>query len=198
MKLIVGLGNPGSAYTDSRHNIGFLAIKGLAKEFAIALKRNFGTAMVSGRGKISGKDVVLAEPLTFMNRSGIGVLALVKKYKLDSKDLLVICDDLDLDFGRLKIKESGSSGGHRGLESIIDSLGTRNFARLRIGIGRPYGKQDAAEYVLAPFTKKEKESMSLILNQAGNCVACWVLEGIAKTMNMFNKNTSNSLEHSGT
>lgn len=187
MKLIVGLGNPGRAYKDLRHNIGFRVLKSLSKNYRIALKRSIDTYSLSGKGRIDGKEVILAQPFTFMNLSGIAVVALVKKNKLDLDNLLIICDDLDLELGRFRIRGSGSSGGHRGLKSIIDYLGSQNFSRLRIGIGRPRGNLDAAEYVLSPFTKKENESVNSIVEKASECCLVWIREGINKAMNICNK-----------
>lgn len=188
MKLIIGLGNPGKVYASSRHNIGFLIVTELAKCYGIQLKKGLASYSLAGKGKIDSREVILAEPLTFMNLSGNAVLALVKKHKIDIKDILVLCDDLDLRFGRLRIRKSGSSGGHRGLNSIINSLKTRDFSRLRIGIGRPQEDIDVAEYVLDPFNKAEKKHLSLIINTACECVRDWVIEGIDKTMNLFNRN----------
>lgn len=187
MKLIVGLGNPGRVYADTRHNIGFFVLSALAKAHKITLKSNIDSHSLSAKFKFKGQEVMFAEPLTFMNLSGLSVKQLLKKYKINLEDLLVICDDLDLELGRLKIKDSGSSGGHRGLGSIADSLASKNFSRMRIGIGRPAGKTDAAEYVLSPFTKKEKEAVSLIVETACNCANSWVEQGIEKTMNIFNQ-----------
>jgi len=186
MKLIVGLGNPGALYAGTRHNIGFSTLKALAKVYKIAFKKDSSTLSLSGRVKIKDQNVILAIPLTFMNLSGIAVGALLKKYKTDLHNLLVVCDDLDLELGRIKIKDSGSAGGHRGLQSIIDSLGSKSFPRLRIGIGRPHQDLDAANYVLSAFTKKEKEQVKEIIDEASQCCRVWVRGGIIKTMNIFN------------
>lgn len=199
MKLIVGLGNPGRIYANSRHNIGSLVVKNLSQVYKIPLKRNQATFSLDGRGRLEGCDVVLAVPLTFMNLSGSAISLLLKKHKIGLPrsgakkrgvdGLLIVCDDLDLEFGRIKIKASGSSGGQRGLKSIIDSLGTQAFCRLRIGIGRPAttNDADAAEYVLSPFTKKEKEQLKEITQRAISCCRTWITEGIFQTMNIFNK-----------
>lgn len=186
MKLIVGLGNPGKNYADSRHNIGFLVIKNLGKTYKILLTRNTAFCL-AGKGKIQNKPVIIALPLTYMNLSGLGISALIKKYKIELKDLLVICDDLDLEFGRMKIRPKGSSGGHKGLASIIGSLESQDFCRLRLGIGRPKKSIAVSEFVLSYFNKKEKKEMGLILEKAGDCCAFWVKAGIAETMNLFNR-----------
>lgn len=174
MKLIVGLGNPGNAYAGSRHNVGFSVLEALAKAQRITLKRDFRVHALGGKGKIEGEEAVLAKPLTFMNLSGIAIKALLKKYKIDLKDLLVVCDDLDLEPGRIRVRKSGSSGGHRGLKSIIGSLATQDFSRLRVGIGRPGVNLAACEYVLSSFTKKEKEIMAEKIDEACECVRAWI------------------------
>ncbi|MFA5156962.1 MAG: aminoacyl-tRNA hydrolase [Candidatus Omnitrophota bacterium] len=187
MKLIVGLGNPGRAYAGSRHNIGFLVVEALAKEYGVKLKKTFGRPWICAKAEIEGSSVLLAEPLTYMNLSGSAVAALLKKNKIGINNLLVVCDDLDLDLGRLKIRDNGSSGGHRGLESIIRSLASREFSRLRAGIGRPGDNMDASDYVLSQFKKDEKKQVLEIVEKACACVRSWIAEGVDKTMNTFNK-----------
>lgn len=187
MKLIAGLGNPGRFYTDSRHNIGFSVIKALGKSYKILLKKDSHTFSLSGKGSVDNQAVILALPLTYMNLSGIALSALLKKYKIDLEDLLIICDDLDLELGSIKIKPGGSSAGHRGLGSIINSLGTQGFARLRIGIGRPSQDKDPADYVLSAFSRKEKQELSQIIEKACDCCRLWVDRGIAESMNIFNR-----------
>ena len=130
---------------------------------------------------------MLAMPLTFMNLSGVAVSALVKKYKIDLNDLLIVCDDLDLEFGRLKIKPRGSSAGHRGINSIINSLVSKDFARLRMGIGRPRKSQRTSDYVLSRFNRKEGAQLKNILNAACDCCRTWISQGIDKSMNIFNQ-----------
>lgn len=191
MKLIVGLGNPGDIYAYSRHNIGFSVVKGIAKSHKISLKREKSVLSQSGKGKIGGQFVILATPFTFMNLSGIAVAGLLKKYKIGLNDLLVICDDLDLELGRIKLRPRGSSGGHRGIKSVIDSIRSTEFARLRIGIGRPKQTIDAADYVLSPFNKKEKEELKEIIERVAACSLMWVTKGATETMNIFNKRSSN-------
>jgi len=186
MKLIVGLGNPGNLYVHSRHNVGFLVVKAIAQAHKILLKKEKGILSLSGKGKIEGQNIILAMPLTFMNLSGAAVGGLLKKYKIDPSNLLVVCDDLDLNLGRLKIKSSGSSGGHRGLKSIIESLEGDTFARLRIGIGRP-ARTDISAYVLSHFSKKEKVELSELIERASDCCRVWVAKGINKSMNIFNQ-----------
>ncbi|MCX5699716.1 MAG: aminoacyl-tRNA hydrolase [Candidatus Omnitrophica bacterium] len=190
-KLIVGLGNPGLIYAGSRHNIGFVVLKFLASSLKINFKRDSSVSALVAKDKLLAQDVVLALPQTYMNLSGIAVAALLKKFKVNPKDLLVVCDDLDLELGKMKIRPQGSSGGQRGLESIIERLGTRDFGRLRIGIGRPKSSVDASKYVLSGFLRKEKAAVKQIKEDAVSCCLSWVKNGIAQTMNTFNLRSRN-------
>jgi peptidyl-tRNA hydrolase, PTH1 family len=187
MKLVVGLGNPGRFYANSRHNVGFMVIKELADGFDAALKKD-GNAL-SVKVKVDGQDLILAQPHTFMNLSGSCVKALSRKYRAEPQDILVVCDDLDLDFGRTKLRPSGSSGGQNGLASVIDALGTREFPRLRIGIGRPL-PEHASQYVLASFSKQERQELKEIITRAAECCLVWVREGVVKSMDAYNRRSS--------
>ena len=129
-------------------------------------------------------------PLTFMNLSGSCIKPLLKKYKIDSADLLVVCDDLDLELGRIKMRPHGSSGGHRGLQSVIDNLGTQEFSRLRIGIGRPGKDLDTADYVLSAFGRDEKKQVKEVVDRGVDCCRTWLTDGVAVCMNIFNKSVS--------
>ena len=190
-KLIVGLGNPGLIYAGSRHNIGFTVLKSLASSLKINFKRDRSVSALVAQDKLFQQEIVLALPQTYMNLSGIAVKALLKKFKVDGKDLLVVCDDLDLELGKIKIRPQGSSGGQRGMESIIEHLGTQDFCRLRIGIGRPKSaaSQDTAKYVLSGFLRKEKADVKQIEEDAVSCCMSWVENGIVQTMNTFNTMT---------
>jgi peptidyl-tRNA hydrolase, PTH1 family len=190
MALIVGLGNPGRFYASSRHSIGFTVVKALVKKLRASLKRDTGTGSLSGKVRIGGQESILALPATFMNLSGRPTALLVKKYKVELKDVLVVCDDLDLELGRLKIKPSGSSGGHRGLASVIEALGDKDFARLRIGIGRPSPGMDAPDYVLSRFNRAEMRAVNKAVKEACACCETWLTQGIDKTMNIFNTRSS--------
>jgi len=187
MKLIVGLGNPGLIYANSRHNIGSTVVKFLAGTLKITLKKDSSVFSFTGKAKCGQVDFVLACPRNFMNLNGVAVKALLKKFKVTTENLLVVCDDLDLEIGRIKIRPRGSSGGQRGLKSIIEHLGTQDFSRLRIGIGWPKDPLDAADYVLSGFLRKEKTTVQEIKETAASCCLSWVEKGMAKTMNMFNK-----------
>ncbi len=191
MKLIVGLGNPGLFYAGSRHNIGFTVVKSLARSLKVAFKRDNSVSALVAKTNCGEHNLVLALPQTFMNLSGIAVKGLLKKLKLSPQDLLVVCDDLDLDLGRIKIRSQGSSAGQRGLVSIIEQLGTQDFNRLRIGIGRPRNPQDAARYVLAGFLRKEKAIVEESKEDAISCCLSWVENGIIITMDSFNTRSRN-------
>lgn len=191
MKLIVGLGNPGREYEFTRHNIGFLVVRSLAKSAGALLKHDRATFALSCRARIAGEPVVLAEPLTYMNLSGLAVKALLRKYDAGLSDLLIVCDDLNLGWGRMKIRAEGSSGGHKGLASIIEQLNSDALTRLRVGIGALPAYMDAADYVLAEFTRQEIIEAREIIGEAVNCCESWVKEGINECMNRFNKRSKN-------
>ena len=187
MKLIVGLGNPGLIYAGSRHNIGFLVVKALARSLKVALKRDRSVFSITGKAKWGEQNIILAMPQTFMNLSGAAVKAMLKKFKVPLEDFLVICDDLDLELARIKIRPGGTSGGQRGLQSIIEHIGTQEFNRLRIGIGRPTRSTDSARYVLTGFSRKEKGLIEQAKENSVGCCFSWAEKGISETMNIFNK-----------
>jgi PTH1 family peptidyl-tRNA hydrolase len=187
MKLIVGLGNPGLSYANSRHNIGFSVVKELAKKYKTVFKKDRGCFSLAAKAQVNAEEIILAMPQTFMNLSGLAVKPLLKKYKIDLAGLLVICDDLDLEFGRLKIVSCGSSAGHQGIKSVIGSLKSAEFARLRVGIGRPPLHMEASEFVLFTFTKQERAKTSGIIKRAADCCYAWATGGILEAMNMFNQ-----------
>lgn len=187
MRLIVGLGNPGDQYTDSRHNIGFAVVEAFSKEHDGSFKRDRGTFSLTAKVSAAGEDIILARPVTFMNLSGTAVKALLKKYRIAPDNLLVVCDDLDLAFGRLRIRPGGSSAGHRGIDSIIDHLHRNDFSRLRIGIGRPPEHMEASDFVLTRFSRREKQEIAEAINRACACCESWITQDIEETMNQFNK-----------
>jgi PTH1 family peptidyl-tRNA hydrolase len=186
MRLIVGLGNPGSQYENTRHNAGFMLVDKLAGEFAISVAKN-KFDVCYGRGAIEGCEVMLAKPMAFMNRSGWPVQKLASYFKINSKDLIVVHDDIDLAFGRLKIKEKGGHGGHKGLQSIMDAFGEHKFVRLRIGIGRSEAGGSVSDYVLAPFYGDEAKQLDSILRGARDAVVTILTEGSKVGMDRFNK-----------
>lgn len=186
MRLIVGLGNPGPQYESTRHNAGFMLVDKLAGEFGIALdKKKFD--MSYGRGAIEGCEVMLAKPMAFMNRSGWPVQKLAAYFKINSRDLVVVHDDIDLAFGRLKIKEKGGHGGHKGLRSIIHAVGEDEFVRLRIGIGRSEAGGSVSDYVLGPFLGNESKQLESVLTGARDAVVTILTEGSKVGMNRFNR-----------
>jgi peptidyl-tRNA hydrolase, PTH1 family len=185
MKLVVGLGNPGSRYEDTRHNLGYRAVDVLAGRWRLDVTRQKFNGLV-GDGTVAGQRTMLLKPLTFMNLSGQAVQAAMAFHKLPLEELLVVSDDLDLPTGTLRVRASGSSGGHRGLESIIQLLGSEAFARVRIGIGRSV-REDAVSHVLSGFSPDEAAMVDAAIGRAADAVECWLAEGVAAAMNRFNR-----------
>lgn len=185
MFLIAGLGNPGEEYADTRHNIGFKAIDVLSARFRIELKELKCRSLV-GKGRIAGKEVILAKPLTYMNNSGEAVICLKQMFNLDNDGIIVIYDDLDLPLGTLRVRPSGGSGGHKGLDSIINALGTSHFGRIRIGIDRP-DEGNEVDYVLSSFTEEEKAVMEEKLKLIPEIVASLLTRGYNYTMSTYNR-----------
>jgi PTH1 family peptidyl-tRNA hydrolase len=185
MKIVVGLGNPGDEYANTRHNMGFKVIDSLAKSLEIEVKkRKFGARF--GSGEFADKKLILLKPWQFMNRSGQAVATAVGFYKLSVGDLLVITDDMDLEPGRIRIRAKGSAGGHNGLADIIEKLGTNEFSRCRIGIGRSR-EEDAIDHVLDKPAKEEEPLLAEAIERARKAVLCWIEYGTEKTMNEFNR-----------
>ena len=185
--LLVGLGNPGREYRETRHNAGFMVIDRFAEEAGIPLGRVQQKAII-GSGSLGEHKVLLAKPQTYMNLSGQSVSALVRFYKVPLEQLLIVYDDIDLPFGTLRMRPGGSSGGHKGMQSIIDRLGTQDIPRLRIGVGRPRGSKAAANYVLDEFNGREKLDLPYILDRATQAVQDWIRFGLAEAMNRHNLN----------
>ena len=182
--LIVGLGNPGRGYAFNRHNIGFMAVDRLAARHGIDLKRVQSKAIV-GNGRVADRPVILAKPQTFMNLSGGAVGSLAGYYRVPLGNLLLVYDELDIPFGVLRLREKGGAGGHNGMRSIIAQMGNE-FARLRLGIGRPPGRMDPAAYVLQDFGRDELPVVSDMLDTAVAAIETFVREGIALTMSRYN------------
>lgn len=187
LKFIVGLGNPGPRYRSTRHNVGFLALERLAKKNRFLFKPNRFFKAFIAEGKIHGHPVCLAQPQTFMNLCGQAVLALVKRKKAALGDLLIVCDDVALPLGAVKVKAKGSAGGHKGLASIIEKLGTKDFTRLRLGIGKDVINKDLSEHVLSAFKKDELAVLYKVLDEAVKVMESWIAEGTDKCMNLYNK-----------
>jgi PTH1 family peptidyl-tRNA hydrolase len=182
-KLIVGLGNPGVKYELNRHNLGFIVLDNLAYKYKIDMSKKKELCII-GRGAVEGVKVLLAKPQTYMNKSGFGVVRLLNYFKLEPKDLIVIHDDLDLEFGQIKIKEKGGHGGHNGIRSIMDLLNDPNFMRLRVGIGRPPGRMPAEKYVLLNFSESDEELTELV-ERCTSAIETMIIKGNAAAMNEF-------------
>ena len=186
LRLVVGLGNPGAKYAATRHNIGFRVADRLAAECGIAFSREKFNALF-GRGRVQGVDVVLAKPMAFMNLSGPPVRGLADFFRISLQAVLVIHDDVDLDYGRLKIKEKGGHGGHNGVRSLIDAFGGGDFTRLRVGIGRSEAAgQPVADYVLDQFTREEAAALPGVIERARDAVVTILCKGTKIGMNQFN------------
>lgn len=189
MKLIVGLGNPGREYEWTRHNLGFLVLSHLAKEHRLKFSKNPTIQGLTAIGPIGNHEVMLLLPLTYMNHSGMAVEQASEQKGILPENILVVSDDFYLDFGHLRLRSKGSDGGHNGLASIIEELKTKNFARMRLGIGAPERKEEAVDFVLGEFHPKEKEALPDFVQKAVECCLVWLNEGTAKAMKQFNKRT---------
>jgi PTH1 family peptidyl-tRNA hydrolase len=193
MKLIVGLGNPGTAYTHNRHNIGFMCLNRFARKHGIRFVRKQGQARV-GEGEAAGTRLVLARPQTMMNLSGRSVSLLAKRYKINPENLIIIHDDLDLPTGRIRIRQGGRSAGHKGIESIIACLGEAGFIRIRVGIGRPDLVAGVTEdrdtevinHVLGNFDASENKIIAEVTSKVGEAIVCLISEGLTTAMNRYN------------
>ncbi|UCC64699.1 MAG: aminoacyl-tRNA hydrolase [Anaerolineae bacterium] len=185
--LVVGLGNPGCKYARNRHNVGFVTVDRLAQRHGLTFARQKGRAKIV-EGAIAGQRTVLAKPQTYMNLSGESVARLARFFKIPSEHMLVVYDDLDLPLARLRLRPDGGSGGHKGLKSIIERLGTQAFPRLRIGIGRPV-HGDPVDYVVQDFTADEWIDMDVALDRAVTAVEHWLAHGVDAAMNVFNVDT---------
>lgn len=198
MRLIVGLGNPGRAYAHHRHNVGFQCVALFAKRHGIALNKRRLRAQI-GSEVVAGERIVLARPQTFMNRSGEAVRALMRNFGMAPADLLVICDDLALPLGKIRLRPKGSAGGHNGMKSIIAAIGTQDFPRLRIGIA-PTGSSDGGHaphrrtrtpsYVLSGFNSRERGIIQEVRSRVADAIYCFLAEGIEKAMNEYNQGPS--------
>jgi PTH1 family peptidyl-tRNA hydrolase len=186
MKLIVGLGNPGARYAETRHNVGWRVAEELAHRAQAepSWKEKFEALVAETRR--GSEKVVLARPVTFMNLSGLAVRHLVDFWKVANEDLLVVSDDLALELGRIRVRASGSGGGHNGLESVIVHLGSEAFPRLRVGIGPGPVAEEQADFVLAPFAEAEQPVIAEAITRAADAAECWTTEGLEAAMNRFN------------
>lgn len=187
--LLIGLGNPGREYKDTRHNFGFMLIDRLAVRLNARGMKVQSKAIVTD-GMYEDHKLILAKPQTYMNLSGPSVQGLVHFYKIPLTNIMVLSDDLDIPFGTIRIRAAGGPGGQRGLSSVIESLGTKDFPRLRLGIGRPPGKMDPANFILQNFSRDEMKSISEILDAGADAVLEFVKNGLNAAMNKFNGNVT--------
>ncbi len=185
MKIIIGLGNPGQKYRDTRHNMGYTVVEEIARRYAIE-KEECKFDSIIGYLRINGEKVLVVKPLTYMNLSGKAVQALVRFYKQDLSELIVIYDDMDLETGRIRVRANGGSGGHKGIASINDRLGSSEFPRVRIGVGRPPDHWAVESWVLSKIGADEQAVIAGSIQKASDAVICWVKDGIVQAMNKYN------------
>jgi PTH1 family peptidyl-tRNA hydrolase len=185
MWLIVGLGNPGKEYRLTRHNVGFRVVDRFARDQGIQCKNRRGGAQV-GEGLVGRQRVVVAKPLTYMNKSGVAVRKLVEGLRIPLDHLVVVHDDLDQACGRMKIKKKGGHGGHKGVQSIIEQLGSSDFLRVKVGIGKPRHRQEGADYVLSPFAADERALVKESTEQATEAIEAIIVSGAVQAMNTYN------------
>ena len=185
MKLVVGLGNPGSRYETTRHNVGFMAADLIGDEMDVSISQKFGKSLVA-EAHYAGEKVVLAKPQCYMNRSGLAVKEIASYFNIEAEDMIIIHDDLDIDFGRLRVRTKGGHGGHRGIISVMETVGSEGFVRVKIGIGRAPGEMDPAEYVLSAFDAGEWDIMKETLQRACDAVLCLLTEDAETAMNRYN------------
>ncbi len=194
IKLVMGLGNPGTRYSNNRHNVGFQCIDLLARSKGVKLDRRLGYAL-TGEVDIGGSKIVLAKPQTFMNKSGDSAASLRRDLRATPEEILVIYDEMDLPLGRIRVRPQGSSGGQKGVQSIIERLGSKNFPRIRVGIGRPLGERSSSsryedeilDWLLNDFTPEEEDVMLEARSRAAEAALAVIEQGIEKAMNQYNK-----------
>ena len=187
MYIIAGLGNPGKKYEDTRHNVGFSTIDVLADKLNIKVNKIKFKGLV-GEGRIGNEKVILLKPHTFMNNSGESIVEILNFYKLKPEDLMVVVDDIDIEFAQLKIKKNGSAGTHNGLKSIVNLTGSKHFARFKIGVGKKHPNEDLASFVLSNFPAKEKKHIEDAIDACADAIIDAVDSGIDKSMNSYNNN----------
>ena len=184
--ILVGLGNPGREYENTRHNIGFMTIDRLAHKWGVSLQKMRYRSLV-GEARFNNEKVILVKPQTYMNNSGVAVASFVRFYKPALEQLLVIFDDLDLPFGSLRFRPSGGSSGQKGMQSIVNRIGNDEFPRLRVGVGRPPGRMDAGDFILRPFNKREQEKLDFVLQAAADAIETFLSDGLEKSMTVYNR-----------
>ncbi|MFO7885982.1 MAG: aminoacyl-tRNA hydrolase [Desulfobacteraceae bacterium] len=185
--MMAGLGNPGEKYAGTRHNIGFLVIDELAAMFSLSLEKSRFDALYT-RGRINGAGLVLAKPLSYMNRSGFPLQRLSSYYKIPLENIIIIHDDLDLEFGKVKIVKKRGHGGHNGIRSIVEAFGSKDFIRVRVGVGRPLGAADAVGHVLGRFSRAETRLLDETIHISARAAEMVVKQGVSSAMNVYNQN----------
>jgi len=188
LHVVAGLGNPGDKYSGTRHNVGFFVVDALSSEYSIPLDRRKFDALY-GRGSVKGEEVILIKPQSYMNRSGVPICRFMDYFEISHRNMLVIHDDIDLVYGRIKIKAKGGHGGHNGVRSIIDTLGDDNFTRLRVGIGRSENESNVTGHVLGRFRSDEKKQLEQIVARSREAAVTILCEGTKEGMNRFNERT---------
>ncbi len=186
MKVVLGLGNPGRKYARTRHNLGFVVVDRIASENRVAVQKKKHNSLI-GDWQTDREKILLVKPQTFMNRSGEAVKQLFRYLPVTIKDLVVIHDDLDLPFGRIRVRPGGGAGGHRGVLSVLETLGEESFFRVRVGIGRPPAGIDPTDYVLEPFSREESPRLEQIVSRAADAVDCLLEQGPQRAMETFNR-----------
>lgn len=185
MKVIVGLGNPGGQYAETRHNVGFVLVDMIAERLGIEFQAKFQGLIADIRSE--GERIILLKPQTFMNLSGRSVSELISFYKVKPEDVIIIHDDMDLPLGKIRLRNKGSAGGHNGIRSVIADLGTEDFWRLKFGVGRPPAGWDPARYVLSAFAENEIQLLEEVLERAEKAISLWIAGDSVKAMNLYNR-----------
>lgn len=194
MILIAGLGNPGKEYENTRHNVGFLTIDKIAEEVGVKITKK-GFQSLYNLGQFEESKILLLKPQTYMNNSGNALREAREFYKIDTDKIIVIHDEMDLPLGRIKLKKDGGSAGHNGIKSIIPNIGSDNFARVRVGVGKPYDKNNVIKHVLSGFSKEERQQLPQVIESARDSVFAIIVSGIEKAMNEFNIRAEKNVEN---
>lgn len=185
--LVVGLGNPGERYASTRHNIGARVVERLAEQLGVRFRKARFLPLLVAEAKVDGERVWLVRPMTFMNISGPPVASFARRHRIGPDRIVVCQDEIDLAFGSLRLKQGGSTAGHRGLDSLSQALRTKDFSRVRLGVGRPPGRKEAADHVLDTFAKREREDVELLIEDAADAVLTLIHEGLATAQDRFNR-----------
>jgi PTH1 family peptidyl-tRNA hydrolase len=194
MILIAGLGNPGKEYENTRHNVGFLTIDKIAEEVGVKITKK-GFQSLYNLGQFEESKILLLKPQTYMNNCGNALREAREFYKIDTDKIIVIHDEIDLPLGRIKLKKDGGSAGHNGIKSIIANIGSNNFARVRVGVGKPYDKNNVIKHVLSGFSKEERQQLPEVIESARDSVFAIIMSGIEKAMNEFNIRAEKNFEN---